>query len=304
MPGCGDAEKPLTRKKIDDATLDAIERDYIAGMSTYDIGDKYGLYHSTISKQMKKRGHVRGKGWAGGCKGCNKGHETQRLNAIKKLKDKLAEESGGSIELVEYTDNTHIRLKCNVCGSVFEHGRVKWRINCPVCQQKETAEVREERLSKREAEREQKRIEREAEYAKEKICASCGSVFHSEYETQLYCSETCVRREKRHRKVAEGKMKLKSYSNHRKRAREYGVAYEPGITTKKLIERDGNICKICGSPCDSNDTRWGYCGPYYPTIDHIVAIANGGSHTWDNVQLAHFICNSNKRDLDMSEVSA
>lgn len=39
----------------------------------------------------------------------------------------------------------------------------------------------------------------------------------------------------------------------------------------------------------------------YPTIDHIVAMANGGGHTWDNVQLAHAICNSYKRDLSENE---
>jgi hypothetical protein len=26
-------------------------------------------------------------------------------------------------------------------------------------------------------------------------------------------------------------------------------------------------------------------------------LANGGTHTWDNVQCAHAICNSYKRDL-------
>lgn len=50
--------------------------------------------------------------------------------------------------------------------------------------------------------------------------------------------------------------------------------------------------------CDWNDRSWnGVFGALYPTVDHITALANGGGHTWDNVQLAHAICNSYKRDL-------
>ena len=29
----------------------------------------------------------------------------------------------------------------------------------------------------------------------------------------------------------------------------------------------------------------------YPSIDHTVPVSKGGTHTWDNVQLAHFYCN-------------
>lgn len=253
-----------TRCHIDDALLDCIERDYIDGISTYEIGEKYGLYHSTVSKLMKKRGHYRGKGYVSD--------------------EKLAEYAAQRERTQEQ--------------------RRKERAECKKQRDELLAYQRMQREAEREAERERRRIESEAEYAKEKTCASCGSVFHSECKTQLYCSGTCSRRAKRHRNVAAGKTKLKSYGNHRKRAREHGVAYEPGITTEKLIERDGNICQICGKPCDSGDVKYGSCGPDYPTIDHIVAIANGGSHTWDNVQLAHFLCNSKKRDLDMSEVRA
>ena len=50
--------------------------------------------------------------------------------------------------------------------------------------------------------------------------------------------------------------------------------------------------------CNTDDNSWnGYFGAYSPTVDHIIALKNGGTHTWDNVQCAHAICNSNKRDL-------
>jgi 5-methylcytosine-specific restriction endonuclease McrA len=37
--------------------------------------------------------------------------------------------------------------------------------------------------------------------------------------------------------------------------------------------------------------------PDAPTVDHIIPLAKGGTHTWDNVQLAHWSCNSDKRDI-------
>ncbi len=246
-----------TRKKRDDALMDAIERDYLAGVSTYEIADKYGVHHSTISKWMKQRGHHRGKGYIP--------NSVLERNEAARVKARAEKEE-----------------RMELRRALFE-------------QQK--AERKAERDAAKKAEKERRTRERAAEYAKEKVCASCGSVFHSEYETQKYCSDTCSRRDKRHRAVAAGKTQLVSYGNHRKRARRLGVEYEPGITLKKLIERDGNVCKICGKPCDANDRRYGSSGPLYPSIDHIKPMSKGGTHTWDNVQLAHIMCNSIKRDI-------
>lgn len=32
-------------------------------------------------------------------------------------------------------------------------------------------------------------------------------------------------------------------------------------------------------------------GPDYPTIDHVIPLSKGGSHTWDNVKVACGECN-------------
>lgn len=58
-------------------------------------------------------------------------------------------------------------------------------------------------------------------------------------------------------------------------------------------------CAICGCDVDPNDFWIGEdgrkrYGRKYPTIDHIVALKNGGMHTLDNVQLACKRCNSIK----------
>lgn len=50
------------RYRIDESTIDAIEEEYLGGSSTYELGEKYGICNSTVSKLMRKRGHCRGKG--------------------------------------------------------------------------------------------------------------------------------------------------------------------------------------------------------------------------------------------------
>ena len=78
------------------------------------------------------------------------------------------------------------------------------------------------------------------------------------------------------------------------RAKLHGAPAEIGITLKKLIKRDGLTCAICGLPCFYSGN---YLADLYPTMDHIIPISKGGGHTWTNVQVAHRICNINKRDL-------
>lgn len=295
-----------------DEVIDAIEREYLAGASTYQLGDKYGVHHATISKWMARRGHYRGKGWFDSshslpeqsalavAKGAAKGHETKRKKAIDKRTVEIEKLTDGTISLVSYENKYDITLKCNICGCVFKKlSAIRGSVpRCPDCYEKELRE-KERRKRDKTAAWEAKQA---VEYKKDKVCESCGSVFHSSSDTAKFCSSKCRKREHDRRYREKGKGRF-GRGSHCHRARHYGVAYEYGITLKKVIERDGNVCQICGRECDSSDLRWGTCGPLYPTIDHITAMANGGGHTWGNVQLAHAICNSLKRDLTDEEMA-
>lgn len=272
------------------ALLDKIEAEYLSGKSTYELAEKYGVRRKTICKWMKKRGHARGKGWC--CKGGEKGRATQLKNAIEKIKTRAFDESKGTVEFVEWHGNKST-FHCLTCNAVFDIWAGK-EIHCPCCRQKEVEKKRRNLREKRAIEKQLRDEQRAKEYAKEKHCCVCGALFHSTSSKALYCGDTCSRRAKYYRDKERGKKKA---TNHRKRARRRGAVYESGITLDKLIERDSNICQICGEPCDINDKSWGCCGATYPSIDHIVPLAKGGSHTWENVQLAHMICNSKKRDL-------
>lgn len=85
---------------------------------------------------------------------------------------------------------------------------------------------------------------------------------------------------------------------YRMRRRSSGSLGDRDITLEKLYNRDGGICALCGKPCDYEDYVFQgatfVAGNDYPSIDHVKPLSKGGSHTWDNVQLVHKICNSIK----------
>lgn len=74
----------------------------------------------------------------------------------------------------------------------------------------------------------------------------------------------------------------------RKRARHYGVRYEP-INRREVFTTDGWACQICGVETTSE-----YGHPHSATLDHIIPVSRGGHHTRDNVQTACAACNSAK----------
>lgn len=178
----------------------------------------------------------------------------------------------------EYVSHTYdrIKLKCKCCGNVVERTRstVKYKnVICEYCKEaKQLQEARQKMACFLIAFKDARTPKR---------CACCGKLFVSNHPTQKYCSDKCK----------------KSGKSYRSRCKHYGVQYDSSVTRIKVVKRDKNICQICGKTCNPNDKRWGSLGPDFPTLDHIIPLAKGGTHTWDNVQCACAICNSYKRDL-------
>ena len=119
-----------------------------------------------------------------------------------------------------------------------------------------------------------------------KQCTGCGESF-DQFGSGWKC-EDC---------------KAESYRQfrHIRRLRIRGEgAYESGISYTVLFRSGDGRCALCSKPCDNPSVWTDWDGltwmPKAPTVDHIIALANGGTHTWGNVQLACAECNSHKGD--------
>ena len=126
------------------------------------------------------------------------------------------------------------------------------------------------------------------------VCPACHREFVKTRKNQLYCSAKCERHDAwaRHDDV--------------RRLAEKRASNGQNITLLDVAERDGGICYLCGREVDWSDwTRDEHghfiAGADYPTRDHVVPLAAGGAHSWENIRLAHFGCNSAKRDLPLVE---
>lgn len=119
-----------------------------------------------------------------------------------------------------------------------------------------------------------------------KKCSYCGAFFYG-FSKDVFCSDEC--------KVHNRKKNTNRYKETKKRrCRTEESKY---INLVSLYHRDNGICWLCGKRCDiALDKN----NNYYPSIDHVVPISKGGKDSWDNVKLAHRICNtikSNKTDI-------
>lgn len=122
------------------------------------------------------------------------------------------------------------------------------------------------------------------------FCCECGDGFVRRGSLmgpqggRVFCSRACGRRAERRD------------NRHRRRAGRAGKR----IYRAKVFERDGWACRLCGDPLDrSADVPH----PMAPVLDHIVPLALGGEHAHYNVQAAHFMCNSRKRDVLEGQVA-
>lgn len=152
---------------------------------------------------------------------------------------------------------------------------------------------KEEHLKELERQKEETARIKEAERKsriKTKVCTECGKAFKTIHPNKLTCSKECSRLRSNRR----------NWYYKEKRYNDTNII-DRDITVKVLYKRDKGICYICGGKCDFKDYTQinGHfkAGPNYPSIDHIIPIARGGMHAWDNVKLAHRHCNSMKSDI-------
>lgn len=214
--------------------------------------------------------------------------------SIKKVKEKVYEpliERFKQLYSNDYevlsVDGDKVILKCKVCGFEFE------RDITHTCNSNEKPVCRRcyERKSKNKYGSREDYLKHLIKKEKDKpsrtiyhyVCGVCGKEYDTYQKNQKTCSNEC-------------KKKRRNY-NHDHRINKENLI-DKDITLATLYKRDKGICYICNGLCDWNDVKKskGYkvVGNKYPTIDHVIPLARGGTHSWDNVRLAHKYCNSIK----------
>lgn len=79
--------------------------------------------------------------------------------------------------------------------------------------------------------------------------------------------------------------------HQKRRAQKLKAPYEP-INDKKVYLRDGWICQHCKKRVNK---RLKWPDPLCASLDHIIPLSKGGTHTYSNVQLTHLSCNFAKK---------
>lgn len=90
-----------------------------------------------------------------------------------------------------------------------------------------------------------------------------------------------------------------------RRARIAGVGSDPKLTTGRLREIHGDACCYCSVQMDFERGKRGEgIAPNRATLEHILPISRGGTHTFDNAALACHRCNVSKNSKTVAEWEA
>lgn len=117
------------------------------------------------------------------------------------------------------------------------------------------------------------------------VCKICGKHFNHPYGNKLrsYCSIECKEKDTGYWDKKFGYIRRMRFKSQ----------YKEHVNKHSIFRRDEYTCQLCNTPLDMKATFPAYLSP---TIDHITPLAKGGTHEPNNIQSAHFICNSYKGD--------
>ncbi len=275
----------------------------IQGMSARGIAKEAGVSNTTVSNYLRKLGLTN-----------TSSYKLTTQEIVDRMREKYPtfEYIGGYIN-----GNSKMIVRCKMCGYEFEYTAINLRpsrnvkMQCDKCNEagREISRARnalidilgkyikavnkECDIKVREETESLTRIARKHKHHIE--CEECGRKFFTNRNNSKACSIKCVN--KRNNRIKEIRRREAIKDNGR---------IDWDITLDKIIARDGNTCHICGNVCDKEDFEIDGLGNFivkanYPSIDHVIAVSNGGTHTWDNVKLAHHYCNSVKNDKQVYE---
>lgn len=191
-----------------------------------------------------------------------------------------------------------VLLECKICGHRFKRlanvVRTGHNLSCPKCSGYEEEKQREKQRKINNLLKEQQKSIKEIHQANNRTMIKMYKQFkrNTVYITKCkWCNDEMVIRNKRQEICGRcaRKGKIRNHSNK---------------SLKELFKRDKGICYICNKKCDYEDYTYRgntfIAGNYYPSIDHVIPLIKGGTDDWDNLKLAHRICNSLKSDKELN----
>lgn len=266
------------------------------GNTYQEIADKLGFTHDQVEYFCRRNG-------LGYSKEEKQKAQTERTGGWNKgqiktdWSEKVKTKTEGKFELVEIVETNDkaehsLLIRCTTCGTEKTISSISLRgnggIRCALCFHNEAIQ----RQLKLDLEKRKNRIKKDKRRIAKRLkedqvsfrTCECGALLLYPKKVCDSCSKEKVRQRERAKE-------------HKRRIRE-GKDFDKGITLDKLYERDHGVCYLCGKVCNWSDSQRingvFKVGRSYPTVEHIKALANGGTHTWDNVKLACLSCNSKK----------
>jgi hypothetical protein len=123
--------------------------------------------------------------------------------------------------------------------------------------------------------------------SKLKFC-DCGKLIGKQFFYCSLCRETAI-----------GKLNRSAAMKRRISVVRSG---DKGISWRAVGRRDNWVCHLCGNTVIPKAGT-----AYVPdgaTVDHIIPIAKGGTHTWENVAVAHRSCNVLRGSKDLVDAES
>lgn len=168
-----------------------------------------------------------------------------------------------------------VQRECNRCGKLFTSGRTR---NQKTCSKKCPG------------------------YYKSCKCEVCGVTFsvHKSRPSPRFCNDDCRKKwfssafTGNNSPHWQGGVNPNYYSAKRRAKMREGDA----ISHLEVFELANWICGICKEPIDK---ALRFPDKMAATLEHVIPLSKGGTHTWDNVDAAHAICNFRKSNKLPSE---
>lgn len=263
----------------------SVIEDLRSGMTRAEVRDKYSLTRGNLKYIIDQYG--------------DESLKIDQSLTLDQIAQKLID-NGLSFEYAgDYKRGSHVLLRCTDCGAVERYAATaifKKKLQCKECKRREQ-EQRQQQAEKEKAERAAAIEQARAEAAKQRamqhearrreiVCPVCGETFITYKAKQITCSPECKRKRANIRHTRRKDTRISKDKRIDK------------ISLDVLFRRDGGVCHICGKQCDWNDcTHTGtafIAGNLYPSVDHVVPVSLGGADEWNNVKLAHMLCNSKR----------